>query len=91
MYKWWAQYAESCGNAAEALQYYKLSEETAAVVRMLCILGRVQEGEALAQETDDRAAFYVLGEHFEGESNVRHLNLSLFFYTYTDSLACHSV
>ncbi|KAJ3244677.1 hypothetical protein HK104_008017, partial [Borealophlyctis nickersoniae] len=63
--KWYAQYSESHGDFSTALKYYELAEDTLSVVRVLCQCEDLAQARAIAEKTNNPAAFYHIARQCE--------------------------
>ena len=77
MKKWWAQYLESVGDIKEAINYYKLADDSLSLVRMYCFLGNMEEAMHLIDVTNNLAAAYHIGRYFEEKDQVIIIDLIL--------------
>lgn len=55
----------------ESLGYYRDASDFGSVVRILCIMGDVQNAMKIALETNEPQASYHLARHYESTGNVR--------------------
>lgn len=62
---WHAQYTESTGDMEGALRLYEVANDTLAITRLLCYLGREDEVCELVMRTNHAASAYHLAAHYE--------------------------
>ncbi|XP_012255289.2 intraflagellar transport protein 140 homolog [Athalia rosae] len=67
---WHAQYIESTGDMEAALRLYEKANDTLAMTRLLCYLGRDTEVSELVTRTNHAASAYHLAAHHESRNNV---------------------
>uniref|UniRef100_A0A0R3RN01 TPR_REGION domain-containing protein n=1 Tax=Elaeophora elaphi TaxID=1147741 RepID=A0A0R3RN01_9BILA len=76
--KWWAQYMESKGDVKAARLYYQYAKDYLSVVRLLCRSNNIDEAVEIANNSDDKASCYHLGQYFEAHGDV---DMAVTFYT----------
>ncbi|XP_046604167.1 intraflagellar transport protein 140 homolog [Neodiprion virginianus] len=67
---WHAQYIESTGDMEAALRLYESANDTLAMTRLLCYLGRDEEVSELVTRTNHAASAYHLAAHHESRNNI---------------------
>ena len=77
LYRWWAQFSESKGDFANAVEYYKRAKDHLAVVRVLCFHEDFERAGEVVNETGDNAAAYHLGRQLEARDQVKD---AIFYY-----------
>ncbi|XP_043280056.1 intraflagellar transport protein 140 homolog isoform X2 [Venturia canescens] len=75
---WHAQYTESTGDMEGALRLYEIANDTLAITRLLCYLGRDEEVCDLVMRTNHAASAYHLAAHYESMNVV---SQAVHFYT----------
>jgi len=65
LYKWWAQYLEAQGALQESLDFYREAADFGSVVRLLCVIGDVQNALKVALETNEPQACFHLARFYE--------------------------
>ncbi|ESO09812.1 hypothetical protein HELRODRAFT_92025 [Helobdella robusta] len=63
--RWWAQYNEDKGNTEEAIKFYEKSKDHLSLARLYCAMDDVTKAAGVCVESQDRAACYWVGRHFE--------------------------
>lgn len=76
--KWWAQYVESTGDMDAAFKIYQKASDWFSQVRIFCFLGQLNKADAIAKQSNDRAACYHLARHYE---SIERFNEAIQFYT----------
>eukprot|EP00743_Colponemidia_sp_Colp-15_P005070 GILK01005459.1.p1 GENE.GILK01005459.1~~GILK01005459.1.p1 ORF type:complete len:1424 (+),score=370.05 GILK01005459.1:129-4400(+) len=69
--KWWGQYLESKRQLDKALTAYRLAQDYASIVRILCFRKETNAAQELCLETNDQAAAYQLARHLEAEGQYK--------------------
>lgn len=76
--KWWAQYIESTGDMDAAFKIYQKANDWFSQIRILCFLGQLSKADAIAKQSNDRAACYHLARHYE---SIERFQEAIQFYT----------
>lgn len=74
---WWAAYLESQGEIEKALNYYKKVKDYSNMTRILLSSNKVEEAKALADETKDPGACFLIGRYFESIGDIKN---AIFYY-----------
>jgi len=69
--KWWARYCESTDDLDKALECYTRAGDHLALVRVLCMQGRLDEARDVASESDSAAAAFHMGRQYDHQDNVQ--------------------
>jgi len=83
LYRWWAQYLESKGNTAEAVKFYKLSNDDASLARISCNQEDLPTASKIALDSKDPYAAYHVARKYEASGQIHE---AIKFYTKSQRL-----
>ena len=67
---WWAEYLESLGELESAMQYYEMSGDWRALVRILYFMGNTDRAVEVVEESRDKGAAYHLARQLCQDDDV---------------------
>uniref|UniRef100_A0A0N5CXM8 Intraflagellar transport protein 122 homolog n=1 Tax=Thelazia callipaeda TaxID=103827 RepID=A0A0N5CXM8_THECL len=68
---WWAQYMESQNELKVARLFYQYTNDYLSIVRLLCYSNDIDEAVEVANNSDNKAACYYLGQYFEAHMDPK--------------------
>lgn len=71
LFRWWAQLLESKADIAGAIRCYTDAEDFGSVIRVYINQGEVEKAMNLCKEKDSKVGWYLLGQYFERQNEVR--------------------